>query len=69
MVVVEDNTLEDGYLMQKDRANGETRDHVAKCPQFLVAAKPSQFLLCWVTLVSKGRGKLLGTAIAVQARV
>ena len=69
MVVVEGNTLGDGYLMRKDQANGVTRDHVAKCPQCLVAAKLSRFLPCWVTLVSKGRGKLLGRAIAVQARV
>ena len=65
MVVVEGNTLGDGYLMRKDQANGETRDRVAKCPQSLVAAKLSRFLPCWVTLVSKGRGKLLETATAV----
>ena len=69
MVVVEGSRSGDGYLMRKDQANGETRDHVAKCPQCLVAAKLSQFLPCWVTLVSKGRGKLLGRATAVQARV
>ena len=46
MVVEEGNTLGDGYLMRKDQANGETRDHVAKCRQSLVAAKLSQFLPC-----------------------
>lgn len=65
MVVVEGNTLEDDYLMRKDQANEETRDHVAKCPHFLVAAKLSQFLPCWVTLVSTEKGTLLGKATVV----
>ena len=68
-MVVEGNTSGDGYLMRKGQGNGETRDRVAKGRQSLVAAKLSRFLLCWVTLVLRRRGKLLGTASAVQARV
>ena len=65
MVVVEGSTLGDGYLMRKDQANGETRDHDAKRPQFLVAAKLLQFHPCLVTPVSTEKGTLLGTATAV----
>ena len=65
MVVGEGSTLGGGCLTQKDRVNGETKDHVAKRPQSLVEGKLSEFLPCWVTLVLKGRAKLLGMASVV----
>lgn len=46
MVVVEGSTLGDGCLMQMDQVSGETKDHVAKGPQSLVAAKLSDFHPC-----------------------
>lgn len=56
--------LGDGYLMRRGRVSGVTRDRAVRIPQSQVAGKVLGFLLCWVTLVSTGRAKLLGTASA-----
>lgn len=56
--------LGDGYLRRRDQVSEVTRDHAVSIPQSLAAGKVLGFLLCWVTLVSRGRAKLLVTASA-----